>query len=874
MTEHVSALAEAAMRAVDTDPERGVPLAREALAAARRARDPAAASVAERAWGHALLHCGTVGDATRHLRRAVAHGRRACSPRLVAEARLKLAYAVLQAGRPRAALREIDTALGALGGASADRFHGTRGIVLYDIGRFEEARAALGTALGMMRAAEDLLAVQRALINRALVHSALHDFPAAGRDLREAEELARRLGRALTVGLVASNLGLMETARGDVPAALAHFDRAEQIIGAHGAQLGTGHQCRSELLLSVGLVAEARDAAAKAVDAYRREGRALKVPEVRLVLSQAALLDGDPATALAQARDARRELRGQRRPERAALARLAELRAWRELPGRPRVSVRDLEALVATLDGAGWPGAAVEARIVASRLAPRQADRLLVQAAAARRRGPVTLRARGWYATALRHRAAGARGATVRAARAGLRLLDGYGAALGATDLRVHAATHRRDLVELGLRTALDGGRASAVFEWAERGRASRLRTVVPPADAELAGMLAELRAVARADSAPGRQAALERRIRDHTRRARGGGGAVVEPVRPRELVLGDTALVEFLHLDGELLALTVVEGRVALRRLGPLATVDDLAARIPFALHRIARTAGPDPARGPLALLGAAAAGLDELLLGPLPEVAGRPLVVVPTGALHSMAWSVLPSCRGREVSVCPSATLWQEAALREAGAATDTGTVTGTVAGTATDTVTGTVAVAGPGLAGARDEAAAVAALHAGALLAGDAATAPAVLAALAGAGLVHLAAHGRLAVGNALFSDLLLADGPLMVHDIERLPRVPRTVVLAACEGGRSQVCAGDELLGLAAAFLARGSARLVAPVVAVPDARTAPAMIALHRRLAAGEGPAAALAAVQADPGGDDPRDAAAAAGFVCLGSGAG
>jgi CHAT domain-containing protein len=72
------------------------------------------------------------------------------------------------------------------------------------------------------------------------------------------------------------------------------------------------------------------------------------------------------------------------------------------------------------------------------------------------------------------------------------------------------------------------------------------------------------------------------------------------------------------------------------------------------------------------------------------------------------------------------------------------------------------------------------------------------------------VHLAAHGRLAPHNPLFSELTLADGPLFAYDIEQLADAPHTVVLAACESGRSVVCAGDELLGLGAMFLARARA----------------------------------------------------------------
>jgi CHAT domain-containing protein len=129
-----------------------------------------------------------------------------------------------------------------------------------------------------------------------------------------------------------------------------------------------------------------------------------------------------------------------------------------------------------------------------------------------------------------------------------------------------------------------------------------------------------------------------------------------------------------------------------------------------------------------------------------------------------------------------------------------------------------------------------------------------------------------HGRLSADNPLFSSLQLADGPLMVYDLEQLPRVPPTVVLAACDSGRHVVYAGDELLGLAATFLAKGAQQLVASVMPVPDAATAPLMVALHERLAAGLAPANALAAAQQTVRRGGPAEMAAAAGFVCVGAG--
>jgi tetratricopeptide (TPR) repeat protein len=917
-----AAEAEAALAAVDRDPVSGLPAAERAARRAARAGHAVAASTAERAWGHALLHVGELDNAIRHLSRAAAWGARAGRADLTAEARYKLAFAILQRGRPQAALREIDAALPDLTGIAAARARAQRAIVLHVMGRLDESFAEFEVALQVLRHHADLLGVQRMLINRALVHSDRHAFAAAERDLLEAETLARTLGRPLTIGLIANNLGLMETLRGDVPAALRHLDRAERIIGAHGAQLGTLHQDRAELLLSVGLTAEAKAAAARAVDAYRRERRSLKVPEVQVLLAQAEILSGDPAAALGHARAALRRFRAQGRREWTELARLSVLSAQRAAGLRPRVPTAVIDVMVATLDAAGWPAAALDAAIVAaqvtagrrvrhdvrrdrddgapersgdaragaepaaerrSRTADVAADYLSRAAAASRSRGPALVRARGWYARALQRRAEGDARGVLAAVRTGLRVLDEHASAMGATDLRVHAAAHRADLVALGLEVAFEAGRPDGLLEWSERARASRLPSapVRPPDDPVLTALLARLRSVTRdlagqaAAPAPllARQADLERRIRDHSRRLGGTpGNTPATPVTPRDLAasLGAWALVEYVRRGADLHVLTVVDGRVSVRRLGTTAGAADLIERLTFAVRRDARPdARPEALAASAALSDAAAARLDALLLGPLTEIGDRPLVVVPTGPLHSLPWSLLPSCAGRPVTVAPSATLWHLARTRLAAAtgADGDGHGDGAVARG------GVVAVAGPRLPAAGPEAAAVGAIHGGTVLAGAAASVEAVSAALARAGLAHLAAHGHLSADNPLFSGIALADGPLMAYDVERLPRVPHTLVLAACDSGRSVVRTGDELMGLAVAFLARGASQLVASVLPIPDAATMPVMVAFHERLAAGRPPAAALAEAQQAVRGGDPRTAAAAAGFVCIGAGA-
>jgi CHAT domain-containing protein len=122
------------------------------------------------------------------------------------------------------------------------------------------------------------------------------------------------------------------------------------------------------------------------------------------------------------------------------------------------------------------------------------------------------------------------------------------------------------------------------------------------------------------------------------------------------------------------------------------------------------------------------------------------------------------------------------------------------------------------------------------------------------------------------NPLFSDLLLSDGPLVAYDVERVQRPPHTVVLAACDSARTVVCAGDELLGLSATFLAAGTSQLVATVLPVLDAESAPVMVALHQLLAAGLPPAEALMVAQRRVRDEEDAVRAAAACFVCMGAG--
>ncbi len=71
----------------------------------------------------------------------------------------------------------------------------------------------------------------------------------------------------------------------------------------------------------------------------------------------------------------------------------------------------------------------------------------------------------------------------------------------------------------------------------------------------------------------------------------------------------------------------------------------------------------------------------------------------------------------------------------------------------------------------------------------------------------------------------------------------------VVLSACETGRSGLGAGDELVGLARAFLYAGASALLVSQWSVEDAATAALMRHFYQALQAGAGRAAALRSAQ-------------------------
>jgi CHAT domain-containing protein/tetratricopeptide (TPR) repeat protein len=837
--------------------------------------------VAERALGLAAMATGEPSKAARHLRAAVALAERGDLAVRAAEARMSLAYVLAAQGDTRGALAEADRAAPALHGLSAALLSEQRAIILWRLGRFDEALDAYRLALATLQG-ERTAWLHEAHIrtNRGVLLAYLGQLQAAEDDLLQAEARYLAAGREANTSVVRHNLGYVAALRGDVPAALAWYDQAEEQYRAAGSHPGVLLLDRAEVLLSVRLVVEARQAAEAAVSDYRERRMAVYLAEARLVLAQAALLEGDLDVARAEAEHARRAFLRQQRPAWAALARYVALRADWENGACTEAMLRAGQRTVAGLAQTGWTLATFDARLIVARVAlelgkVKVARRALGQAAQARRHGPADLRARAWHAEALLRLSDSDRRGADAALRAGMRVLDRFRATLGATELRAHVSGHGADLAQLGLRLALEGARVSSVLSWAERWRAGslQLQPARPPNDAALTDDLAELRRVMGqlSETSEGtsrgaaplllrRQAVLEEAVRRRARHASGTWAASQATALTVPLLreaLGSRALVEYVHLDGQLYAVVMAGSRMRLHRLGAHDEVQAELTALRFALRRLAYGQGtPRSLAAAVSSAEFSAQRLDALLVHPLrADVGDRDVVVVPTGSLHALPWAVLPSCVGRPVSVAPSAALWHRAA-------------------TAQDAVgEGVALIAGPALSHATEEVEALAQRYPGAIrLDGHEARADAVARALDGAKLAHVAAHGHFRADNPLFSALQLADGPLTVYDLERLERAPVLLVLSACESGLSAVAPGDELMGLASVLFALGTRTLVASVAPVPDAATRSLMLAFHDHLRQGIAPASALARAQATAAPGEHADLAAVAGFVCFGAG--
>src|SRR3954447_12352719 len=421
------------------------------LRAAQEQGDLEAAAVAGRVLGLAALHLGRVDTAVTFLESALLCATEVNSAELAAETRMTLAFALSRRGQMDAALDTVTVALSASAGVARARAVGQRGAIFQQLERFDDAEADYRSSLPVLREAEDWPWVTRVHTNRGVLRIYRGRLAAAEADLTQAEYLATARELDLQRAFAVENLAFLHIRRGDVPAALSRLDEAERRLAALGARAGTVLLDRSELLLSVGLLPEAREAAESALEDLTRTRRRSARPQAQLLLAEALLQAGQVRSARVVATRARATFVRQQRPEWVALARLLVLRCRLAAGERVLPSADGVLEVAGRLDAAGWSLQAFDTRLLAARLLLQHGDAtgartLLADSVAHPRVAPVALRVRAWHAEALLRLAEGRRPAALSALRTGVRLVEEHQATLGATDVRSSVSGSRAEL--------------------------------------------------------------------------------------------------------------------------------------------------------------------------------------------------------------------------------------------------------------------------------------------------------------------------------------------------------------------------------------------------------------------------------------------
>jgi tetratricopeptide (TPR) repeat protein len=735
-----------------------------------------------------------------------------------------------------------------LSDAAIAQLHGQLGSLAIERGLLDDAAGWLDKSIRGLGDQPVRQANMR--LNRSLVDMQRGRLDAALDDLHAAEATYREAGMDTEADLAVHNRGYVLMLSGDLVAALQTMQSVREPLDDESALWAAiNEQDRAEVLREAGLVTEAERslAAVSAAFGRHRAPRERATADYHLARS---LLSHDPErAALVAAASARRfaalgssgwAVRADaiRLRARLAVGRVdrtgSPVRVGRRLPARSKV-----EDVAEGLIAHGFTSEAEALRLTDSLARIRTNGRTAAPSTRISPQTPLEVSLLVHEMRAARAAAQGREAEARRHAAAGLDLFDRTRRAVGSLDLQVSASMRGSGLITSGLASALRSRDHPAVFEWSERARSlsGSFLPLRPPPDPEQAADLAELRVLRTAQpdgewlSTP--RAAL---LSDRTRQRQWSHTAAGERQVRASLAEAAAALD-----DGDVLVSYVFDGRklaalAVSRERSELADLDWSAARSAMSGLRADLDMAATVVDGPLAAvirrgLEDRLATLSSVLCGPVDRLlsgAQRILVTTP-GVLLGVPWMMLPAIRHRPLSVAPSVTTWIRDRSRDLPVAATAGFA------------------AGPRVArGGEEVAVGSTAWTRAEVLRGPDATVADVTALASRVDVLHVAAHGRHAVDNPMFSGLELADGALFGYDIDLIPRVPQTVILSACEVGRSSVRWGEEALGMTRIWLHAGSRSVIAAPVVVADDNACELLGAVHESLAAGASPSIALA----------------------------
>ncbi|MFD6701045.1 MULTISPECIES: CHAT domain-containing protein [unclassified Microbacterium] len=799
--------------------------------------------------GRAQLNAGRNAAARREFLRARA---RTEDPNLRARIAGSIAAITIRQGdRTSAEAVCLDALhLPGLSEATAAMLYGQLGLVALERG--DLARAMTMLDRGIAGIGDEVEHRGPMLLNRSVAHMQAGRLEEAITDLDRAVPDYAATGDEVSRAMAVHNRGYAALLAGELVPALEKMGEAQTVLSAASAvNAAICDRDRAEVLRDAGLTRDAERTLERAIRVFgaHRMRQARAEAEFHLARS---LLSHEPERAATISSAAARRFRAVGSDSWAVRADAVRLRALLtvEADGRPT--------------GLRAPGDAevdrVEAQLTHHRLRAEAASlrltrqrhhaqtRTAIPAAQARIRVPpgagLQVRLLALEVRAARVAAAGDDAAARRIAAAGLDELASWQASFGSLDLATALVMHGAGLLYAGLEAAVRSRRPAVVFEWSERARHLSQQTVPlrPPPDPGLAADLAELRML-RSEAASGdwlahpRAAELSQRVRQREWSSIGrAGGRERATIDELQAALdADSAFVAYAYQRDGLVAVAVTadDARVvditgwprARRAMAGLRADLDVAATVRAgAMGAVVRRA-----------LDERLAELSDALLAPvLPVVGDRRLALAAAAILNGLPWGMLPAMRERVFTVTDSATQW----LRARGEAPFRG------AGFAV----------GPRVfRGGEEVNRAAAAWPSARVLDPDEATVAAATELSTRVSVLHIAAHGRHADGNPMFSGLELADGALFGYDIDRMERVPDTVVLSACEVGRSSVRWGWEAIGMTRVWLHAGSRAVIATPVIVADDDACELLGAVHVGLAAGLVPAEALAGATARTG---------------------
>ncbi len=339
--------------------------------------------------------------------------------------------------------------------------------------------------------------------------------------------------------------------------------------------------------------------------------------------------------------------------------------------------------------------------------------------------------------------------------------------------------------------------------------------------------------------------AARERRMRNITEQLhiqngeRNAMGIAAPRLRDLQHSLGAEALlIEFYNDGTNLWAFTLDTGRLEIHALpATVAEVDQLLGQLQINLAAALKAGAHATATHGLSRLAQRILGrLYTALLAPLEaRIAGRNrLIVVPYGSLHYLPFHLLHSgteylIEHYEVVVLPAAGLATRHPLaRRPGARVLAHSWDGRLPQT-------------------QIEARIVQRLFGGEFYPEQMARRT-VLEAEA-TQILHIAAHGQHRLDQPDLSYIQLTDGQLYIDDLLQQDMSYELVTLSACETGRANVAARDELIGLGQGFLYAGAGALLVSLWRVDDELVVQLMEHFYQALHDGESKAGALRAAQ-------------------------